>query len=36
MLIVPHIKIVENAVIVEDVGTRISKMFLTLYIEYET
>ena len=26
----------ENALIAEDVGTRILKMFLTLYIEYET
>lgn len=26
----------ENALIAEDVGTRILKMFLTLYIEIET
>jgi hypothetical protein len=36
MLIAQHIKIMENALIVEDVGTRILKMFLTLYIEIET
>jgi len=36
MLIAQHIIIVENALIAEDAGTRILKMFLTLYIEYET
>ena len=36
MPIVQHIKILGNAVIVENVGIRILKMFLTLYIEIET